>query len=38
MVFGREMSDGGEGVFGGGKLEGRVVRKYYRRFTRARFR
>ncbi|XP_046507146.1 serine/threonine-protein kinase WNK2-like isoform X1 [Equus quagga] len=38
VASGREMSDGGEGAFGGGKLEGRAARKHHRRSTRARSR
>ncbi|KAF6328415.1 WNK lysine deficient protein kinase 2 [Rhinolophus ferrumequinum] len=34
----RELSDGCEGVFGGGKLEGKPTRKHHRRSTRTRSR
>lgn len=35
---GRELSDGCEGAFGGGRLEGKPARKHHRRSTRARSR
>ncbi|XP_058422065.1 serine/threonine-protein kinase WNK2 isoform X3 [Diceros bicornis minor] len=38
VASGREMSDSCEGAFGGGKLEGKAVRKHHRRSTRVRSR
>ncbi|XP_057354401.1 serine/threonine-protein kinase WNK2 isoform X13 [Manis pentadactyla] len=38
IASGREMSDSCDGVFGGGRLEGKAARKHHRRSTRARSR
>ncbi|XP_021104189.1 serine/threonine-protein kinase WNK2 isoform X4 [Heterocephalus glaber] len=38
VTSGKELSDGCEGAFGGGRLEGRAARRHHRRSTRARSR